>query len=150
MSVTSSTIDPVTHSSYLDYFSVWRVLNKDIPPVKVMCIYALHKCLCVFQVSCPVLTVTPPPFLKREEEVWAQRPHPLTQTLTCPSEELMSIQKPAGLCERSRTWQNQYQWQWLPIKPRMSWLTFDLLYDCPCAFSLESTDCQTHALWSHN
>lgn len=88
---------PVTWSSSIhrhipatSTFSVWRVLNGDNLPLKV--VYILPACVCVcvylFQVSCPVSTVTPPPFLKKEVAVWAQRPHPLTQTLTCPSEEL--------------------------------------------------------------
>ncbi len=78
-----------------------------------MCVftYVLH----AFQVCCPVSMVTRPPFLKREEAAWAQRPHPPTQTRTCPSEDLQSVWRPAGLCERSRTWRDQYQRQWLQV-----------------------------------
>ena len=60
----------------------------------LMCLFTPHLCVCVcvcvcvFQVCCPASTVTRPPFLKREEASSAQRPHPLTQTRTCPSDHL--------------------------------------------------------------
>lgn len=66
--------------------------------------------------------------------------------------------EPAALCEMSVTVTASGQnIDVVFIKPRIwrSWLTFDLLQDCPsCAyfffFFFLSADCQTHALWSRN
>lgn len=54
-------------------------------------LFPLVWCTCLFQVPVQVSAATLPSSLKRGGSAWAPRPLPLTQTPTCPSEDLPRV-----------------------------------------------------------